>query len=154
MNSRLTVASHILGMLAFFEREQRPPATSEELAESLGTNAVVVRRVLSDLKVAGLVDSKRGPGGGSVLARDPRQITLRQAYDAICTDGEQLLGRYPGEVGPTCQVAPVIAEYLDELFHEAEEALVRRLGEVTVDQMSREIVNRLRRRVTRRRAVQ
>jgi len=152
MNSRLTVASHILGMLAFFEREKKPPATSEELADSLGTNPVVVRRVLSDLKAAGLVDSKRGPGGGSVLARDPRQITLRQAYDAVCVEGEQLLGRYPGDVGPACQVAPVIAQYLDELFQEAEEALVRRLGQVTVDEMSREIVSRLQRRLPRRRS--
>jgi DNA-binding IscR family transcriptional regulator len=139
-------------MLAYYERSGKPPATSVELAESIGTNPVVVRRVLAELGAAGLVESRRGRGGGSVLARDARRITLRDAYEAVTSAGENLLGRHAGELGPSCQVAPVIAEYLDELFREAEEALVRRLSEVTVDEMSRAIVDRLQSRPARRAA--
>lgn len=141
----MTMASHILGLLAYFEREQSRGVTSEELAESIGTNPVVVRRVLGDLKAAGLIDSRRGPGGGSVLARDAKTITLRHAYEAVRGDHQHLLGGYTGEVSARCQVAPVIAAYLDDLYREAEEALVRRLEQVSVDEMSRDIVSRLRR---------
>lgn len=146
MNSRLTVAAHIVGMIAFLEREQQRTATSDELADSIGTNPVVVRRMLAQLKRAGLVHSRRGVGGGSLLSRDPRSISLRQVYEAVEAAPHELLGRYAGEVGANCRVAPVIAEYLDDLFEEAEEALLAHLAAVSVDEMSHAIVDRLRRR--------
>jgi Rrf2 family protein len=146
MNSRLTVAAHVLGMIAHLEREERRGATSEELAESVGTNAVVIRRVLGQLKAAGLIDSRRGAGGGSVLRRDPRSITLRDVHEAVEEDGCGLIGRHASAVGARCPVAPVIAQYLDELYVEAEEALKRTLDAVTVDAMSREVIARVRQR--------
>ena len=83
MNSRLTVASHVLGMIAFCEREGGRGITSDELAESVGTNAVVIRRILAQLKHAGLITSRRGAGVGSVLARPASAITLRMVHDAV-----------------------------------------------------------------------
>ena len=145
MNSRLTVAAHVLGIIAHLEREEGRGATSEELAESVGTNAVVIRRVLGQLKAAGLVHSRRGAGGGSVLGRDPREITLRAVYEAVQEEGCGLIGRHAGALGEHCPVAPVIAHYLDELYVEAEEALKRTLASVTVDAMSREVMARVRR---------
>lgn len=144
MNSRLTVAAHVLGIIAYLEREERRGATSDELAESVGTNAVVIRRVLGQLKAAGIVDSRRGAGGGSVLSRDPRDITLRVVYEAVQDDCCELIGRHAGAVGANCPVAPVIANYLDELYVEAEEALKRTLAGVTIDAMSREVMERVR----------
>ncbi len=148
MNSRLTVASHVLGLIAYLERERGRGATSDELAESVGTNAVVIRRVLGQLKLAGLVDSRRGAGGGSVLARDPRDITLRAVYEAVQEHGSDLIGRHANGVGEDCPVAPVIAEYLDELYIDAEEALKRTLAQVTVDSMSKDVMTRVRSRMT------
>lgn len=147
MNSRLTVASHVLGLIAYLEREEGRGATSDELAESVGTNAVVIRRVLGQLKAAGIVDSRRGAGGGSVLARDPREITLRTVYEAVQEEGSALIGRHANGVGKDCPVAPVIAEYLDELYVDAEEALRHTLARVTVDAMSRDVVHRVRARM-------
>lgn len=144
MNSRLTVAAHVLGLIAYLEREERRGATSDELAESVGTNAVVIRRVLLQLKAAGLIDSRRGAGGGSVLGRDPRQITLRAVYEAVQDDGCGLIGRHAGALGEHCPVAPVMASYLDELYTDAEEALKATLANVTVDSMSREVMARVR----------
>lgn len=147
MNSRLTVAAHVLGLIAFLEREEGRGATSDELAESVGTNAVVIRRVLGQLKHAGIVDSRRGAGGGSVLARAPESITLRTVYEAVQEDGAELLGRHANGVGADCPVAPVIAEYLDELYLDAEEALKRTLARVTIDTMSRDVMARARARM-------
>lgn len=138
------MASHVLGLIAFLEREHGRGATSDELAESVGTNAVVIRRILGQLKCAGLIDSRRGVGGGSVLCRDPREITLRTVYEAV-EDGDcSLIGRHASGVGEHCPVAPTIAAYLDELYVEAEEALKRTLATVTVDSMSREVMSRVR----------
>ncbi len=145
MNSRLTVAAHILGLLAAREQMAGCAATSEQLAASVGTNPVVVRRVLSQLKAAGLVDSKRGVGGGTVLARDPTEITLRMVYEAVEAPDCEMIGRHAASVGTQCAVAPVIAEYLDELYADAEEALRRRLEVVTVAQMAKSVMDRVRR---------
>jgi Rrf2 family protein len=143
MTCRFTLAVHILGMLAWVERERGVSATSEELAKSINTNPVVVRRVLGDLRRAGLVDTKRGVGGGVTLAKGAAQITLRHAYEAI-EEGEHLFAGYPSGPNPRCPVGSVLAEYLSEIYGLAEESMKRSLGKVTIDSMVRDLSVRLR----------
>lgn len=158
MTCRFTLAVHILGMLAWSTRERSlresgvrdgsgrdatDPVTSEELARSINTNPVVVRRVLGDLRRAGLVDTKRGVGGGVTLARPATSITLRDAYEAI-EEGEDLFGGYPSGPNPRCTVGPTLAGYLEEVFGRAEESLKKSLARVTIDSMVKEIVARVR----------
>ncbi len=145
MNSRLAVATHILGILTVEERERQRSVTSDELAARIGTNPVVVRRILLQLKEASLVESRRGAGGGTVLARDPRRINLRQVYEAVSRDAPEVLGRHASAYG-TCEVAPLITEYLDEVCGAAEEAMLARLATVTIDEVSQQVLDRLRRR--------
>jgi DNA-binding IscR family transcriptional regulator len=146
VNQRLTIAAHVLGLLAHHERSGRGTMTSEELAESVGTSPVVVRRVMAQLTRAGLLVTRRGVGGGAVVARAPEQITLRDAYDAVTAHEGELLGRHSHANGTSCPIAPVLAEYLNELYSDAEEALLRTLEGVTVAAMTREVIDRLERR--------
>ena len=138
MNIELPIAIHILGILAAFPGRS---LTSETLARTFGTNPVVLRRVLAKLQRAGLVETRRGAGGGSLLARPPETIHLRAAYEAVVEDSV-LLRRHPGHCGEG--VAPVIAGYINELHADAEQALLERLEAVTVEQMSRELGSRIR----------
>ncbi|NPC84472.1 Rrf2 family transcriptional regulator, partial [Pyxidicoccus fallax] len=96
------MAAHMLGMLACAEREACDSLTSESMARSIQTNPVVVRRLLRDLARAGLVETKRGVGGGVSLARSAEDITLRDVYEAVEEDAE-LLGRYPSGPSPLCR---------------------------------------------------
>ena len=80
VNSRFAVAIHILTMLAY---QQPELLTSGFIACSVTTNPVVIRRVLGDLRRAGLVTSQAGSGGGWKLRREPEQITLLDAYEAV-----------------------------------------------------------------------
>ncbi|MFK8025543.1 MAG: Rrf2 family transcriptional regulator, partial [Ilumatobacter sp.] len=91
VNSQLPIALHILGFLTSRNGE---PLTSEVMASTYGTSPVVLRRVLAKLQRAGLVETRRGASGGSLLARDPRTITLRDAYEAVSID-PQILPRHP-----------------------------------------------------------
>ena len=136
VNAQLTIAFHILGFLAARKGE---PLTSETLAETYGTSPVVLRRVLVKLQRAGLVETRRGVGGGSVLARAPEDIHLHEAYEAV-RQGDELLPRHPGEGGG---VAPIVGEYVNELYREAEKALVAQLEAVTVAQMDRVVRRRI-----------
>ena len=40
-------------------------------------------QILNDLRRAGLVESRRGMGGGYLLARKPETVTLRQIVEAV-----------------------------------------------------------------------
>jgi Rrf2 family protein len=140
-NSRFSVALHVLAHLA-----ERPdaPATSEELAACVGTNAVVVRRTLAGLRDAGLVASSRGHGGGWSLGRDAAGITLRDVYAAL---GERLLLAIdvagPGE---SCRIERAVSGTLDEFLDEAEALLAARLGRITLA----DLATRVRRPASRR----
>ncbi len=148
MTSRFTMAVHALGMLAC-EGASCPGGaadgkvlTSEAIAESIRTNPVVVRRVLADLRRAGLVETRRGVGGGVALARAPSRITLRCIWEAL-EGGEALFGRHPAGPNPRCQVGLAVADYLEDLYGHAEEALKASLGKVTLAQLQRDIAARL-----------
>lgn len=141
MNNQLPIALHIVGFLAASNGE---PLTSEKMAAVYGTSPVLLRRVLSKLKQAGLVVTQRGAKGGSVLAREASQISLREVFEAVRED-KPVLPEYSTKC--TGAVAPVLGNYLNELLAEAEEALLGKLETVTVAQMDRTVRRRIRQAV-------
>lgn len=141
MNSQLPIALHIVGFLA---SANGTPLTSEKMASVYGTSPVVLRRVLNKLRQAGLVQTQRGVNGGSVLAKSPSAINLREVYESI-QDDKSLLPEYSTKCSGTA--APVLGNYLDELFAQAEEALLAKLEGVTVAQMDRVVRRRIMRAV-------
>jgi DNA-binding IscR family transcriptional regulator len=72
MNSRFALSMHILTVLASSDGL----LTSEKIAEMVGTNPVVVRRLAQLLTKANMVQSRLGPGGGLKLFLAPNKITL------------------------------------------------------------------------------
>ena len=63
-----------------------------DIAERTGLPQPYLEQILLALKGAGLVRSKRGVGGGYVLARDPAEITLAQIVSAV--DGPIVVGDF------------------------------------------------------------
>jgi DNA-binding IscR family transcriptional regulator len=147
MHARFTVAAHVLALMAVSEKQKRSPMTSCAMAQSVGTHAVVVRRVLLMLKQRGLIATKRGSSGGTVLARDPSDIHLRHVYEAVMgNDDDAILGVRTTDEGPSdCPLGPVVKRYLTDLERDAHVALLRSLEAVTVAQMARTVSGRVRR---------
>ncbi|MGC2639049.1 MAG: Rrf2 family transcriptional regulator [Acidobacteriaceae bacterium] len=85
VNTRFATGVHALALLA---SEPDVLQTSDDVAGKLDTNPVVIRRVFSLLHQAGLVDSHKGPQGGSKLARPAKQISLAEIFGAL--DGREL----------------------------------------------------------------
>ncbi len=79
-NTRFYIAVHVLVLLAMYPEER---LTSEGIAVSVGTNPVIIRRIMGQLRKAGLVTSKIGAGGGCDLARPPEKIPLSEVYRAV-----------------------------------------------------------------------
>ena len=126
-NSRFAVAIHILTLLAF---KQDETLTSSYLACSVTTNPVVIRRILGDLRRAGLVVSQSGNGGGWRLTRLPEQITLFDAYTAV-KEG-CLFAMHHQKPNPACRIGGSIQQALTGFFTGAEAALEAQLGGTTL----------------------
>jgi Rrf2 family protein len=127
ISSRMAVAVHILAYLAW-KREE--PSTSEKLAVSVNTNPVVVRRIMGSLREAGLVQAQPGAGGGSMLVRDPAQITLLEVYRAV-EDGEDLFALH-ADPCRNCGIGSNIRDVLQGVFCRAHDAMQGVLREVTI----------------------
>lgn len=65
------------------ERKSRRPALVRAIAEAEGVPPQFLSKILYDLRKKGLVDSKKGPGGGYFLARDPATILLTEVVTAV-----------------------------------------------------------------------
>ncbi len=127
-NSRFAVAVHTLGFVGF--AEGRHPATSDDIAVSVNTNPVVIRRLLGMLREAGLVTSQPGPGGGWRLNRRPEAITLRDAYRAV--EPEPLFALPPRPPSAHCDVGRNVQQVLNRYFADAETAMEERLAQTTL----------------------
>lgn len=133
-SSRFAVAVHVLTLMAWAEEE---PLKSEQLAESVQTNPVVIRRMLCELAESKLVVSQTGSMGGSKLARDPQQITLLDIYQAVESPGVFSLHRHPPS--RHCPVGVNIGSVLNEVLDEVDTAVERVLSNITI----KDVVGRL-----------
>ena len=68
------------------------PTSVRDIAERTGLPQPYLEQILLALKGAGLVRSKRGVGGGYVLARDPSEIALSEILAAV--DGPIVVGDF------------------------------------------------------------
>lgn len=80
IDQRFAVSVHIMTVLAYHPETLM---TSEQLAGSIGTNPTVVRRLLSKLVEADLVESFKGKAGGVKLGKTAKEINLKDIYLAI-----------------------------------------------------------------------
>jgi Rrf2 family protein len=83
VSTRGDYASRALLSLALHAHSSAPPTSVRDLADRTGLPQPYLEQILLALKGAGLVRSKRGVGGGYVLARPPAQITLGQIVSAV-----------------------------------------------------------------------
>jgi len=86
VSTRGDYASRALLSLALHGSER--PTSVKEIAERTGLPQPYLEQILLSVKGAGLVRSKRGVGGGYVLARPPEEITLGEIVAAV--EGPQL----------------------------------------------------------------
>ena len=81
VTTRARYAIRALYDLAFHRRGQA--AQAKEIAAREQIPLRFLTQILQDLRKAGLVDARRGPGGGYALARPPEQITLADVLRAV-----------------------------------------------------------------------
>ena len=88
-------------------------------------------QVLGDLNRAGIVEARLGRAGGYRLSRPPSQISLLDILEAAEGDARRqtcvLSGRPCGQGIDPCEV--------HEMFYDAQQAILDRLAETSVDEV-------------------
>ena len=126
---KCSVAVHCL--IFIHEAKGIAKVTSNLLAQSTGSNPVVIRNILRALKKEGLITVARGTGGAELCA-DPSQITLYQIYSALEPNGlTSVMGIHPCE-GRSCPVAQNIRKVLEPPYHKIENAVKNAMEEITL----------------------
>jgi Rrf2 family iron-sulfur cluster assembly transcriptional regulator len=91
VSTRGDYASRALLSLALHADESGPTSV-RDIAERTGLPQPYLEQILLALKGAGIVRSKRGVGGGYILAREPALITLGEIVSAV--DGPIAVGDF------------------------------------------------------------
>lgn len=126
-NSQFSMAVHVLSMLA---RSKDENLKSDQIAKSVNTNAVVIRRLLGQLHQANLVVSQTGSNGGSRLARCPSEINLSEIYKAVnCGEVFALHAKGPNK---DCPVGKNIEAVLCCLQKDIDKGIEEKLSKYTL----------------------
>ncbi|MHC8406906.1 Rrf2 family transcriptional regulator [Pseudomonas sp. TMB3-21] len=131
-DTRLSRMLHVLIHIARHDQ----PATSDTIAQMLGTNPVVVRRTMALLKEEGYVRSEKGHRGGWTLAKPLTQITLLDIHQALGSSSLFAIGLSTDH--PECLVEQAVNAALTDAFDAAQALLIARLGSVTLEQLAQD----------------
>lgn len=130
ISSRFTIAVHIFACIDTFKNDFK--ITSDFLASSVNVNPVIIRKILSQLKKAGLVEVQRGSGGASI-AKPLADISFRDIYFAVeCIENGELF-HFHENPSSKCPVGRNIHNVLDDKLTRIQKALEDELQKITLE---------------------
>ena len=130
ITSRFTIAVHIITAIDYFKDMDR--VNSDFLAGSVGVNPVIVRTVISQLREAGIVNTRRG-SSGATLAKSLEEITFYDIYKAVgSVNEEEGLFHFHEQPNPDCPVGRNIHKALDGKLDAVQKVLEDKLRQLTL----------------------
>lgn len=127
MDTRFSSAIHTLIMIA----GANTPMTSDQIAESVGTNASYIRKITGLLKKRDIIESRQGISGFTLLV-DPEELSLLRVYQAIAeTDRVHVFDLHQNP-NDECIVGRHILPVLSDVFRGIEEKAEQELKTTTL----------------------
>lgn len=120
ISTKFTIAIHILIATEYFGGEMK--VTSDLLSKSIGSNPVIIRNIMSQLRNSKIIDVKRGPGG-IFLTRDLSEISFLDVYKSVETSSSENLFKFHDNPNPSCPVGRYIHLGLDDHLKEIQKKL-------------------------------
>jgi len=136
ISSRFTVAVHMLALISFDEYGN---LTSRQIADSVNTNPVVIRRLMTKLKEAEFIDVSQG-NSGIELIKPLSDITLFDIYKAVEVVDEKELFQIHENTNIKCVVGANIQMVLEVILENAQAAMEGVLKNVTLENIVSKII--------------
>ncbi|MBD3948317.1 Rrf2 family transcriptional regulator [Tuanshanicoccus lijuaniae] len=130
MDTKFSVALHILAMIS----ESKEVLSSQALADSVGTNASYIRKVIALLKNAGIISSQQGRTGYQ-LSKAPDEISLLEIYFATQEVNHISLFQIHQNANSECPVGQHIEEAMIPIYMNVEKHLEDELANQTLEQV-------------------
>lgn len=135
ISSRFTLAVHIFACIDTFGSEYK--VTSDFLAGSTNVNPVIIRKILGQLKGAGLIEVARGTGG-AVVTKPLDEITFLDIYNAVeCVENGKLF-HFHENPSTNCPVGRNIHHILDDKLIRVQNAMEKELASITLADIKRD----------------
>jgi DNA-binding IscR family transcriptional regulator len=131
ISGKFAITIHILTLLTKYPNDY---LSSEYIAGSINLNPVLVRKEIANLKTHHIVESKEGKNGGTKLAIDPSNITLKQIFEM--TFEIIGLGYAKNQPNPDCPVGKKINQNLSSLYADMNEKISLQLEGISLEDFS------------------
>ncbi len=138
ISSRFTIAIHIFACIDVFGNDYK--ITSDFLASSVNVNPVIIRRLLTQLKAAGLITVARGTGG-TAIAKPLDEITFYDIYLAVECIEDNKLFHFHDNPSALCPVGRNIHKALDDKLERVQAAMEREMKSITLEDVKNDIEN-------------
>lgn len=135
VDTRFSLSVHVMMTLAYNKDEL---VNSEYLAGVLKTNPTFVRKIVSRLVEAELVESFRGKGGGIRIARAPSDISLSEIYCAAVEE-KCLVSTHKKPVMKSCPVSCCMEDILDDIVNGIEDTTKTYLSRMHLSDLLRKV---------------
>ena len=130
VNTQFSIAVHIMAGLAY---RCDKDTTSASLAMSVNTSPSFVRRVLARLSKAGLVRTVTGKAGACWLAKEAKDISLLDIYEAV--DAPKAFSIHTYSEQKACPVSCHIKPALDKALETTQKAMEASLADISLAQI-------------------
>lgn len=133
---KLSDAVHVLSYLYIYRDGD---LSSRAIAKSVESNPSVVRQLMSDLREAGIIETRKGAAAPR-LAKQPSEISLREIYLAINMD-HNLLHIDP-KTNPKCIVGGNIQDTLNDFYGRVQKSAFDEMSKITLADIIDDVLNR------------
>ncbi|MDQ0495357.1 Rrf2 family transcriptional regulator [Paenibacillus brasilensis] len=137
ISSRFSIAVHMLSLI----HVRADYLTSDQIADSVNTNPVIIRQITRLLKKSGLIGVRRGTGG-SFLLKEAAEISLYNVYKAVeAIENDQLFNTHENP-NPNCWVGANINQVLELILIKAQHAMESILQNVSIQEITELIIQK------------
>ena len=141
ISSRFTLAIHIFACIDTFGNEYK--VTSDFLSRSTNVNPVIIRKILGQLKGAGLIEVARGTGG-TTITKPLKEITFLDVYHAVeCIENGNLF-HFHDNPNTNCPVGRNIHYVLDDKILRVQSSMEKELASITLEDLKQDMEKYLR----------
>ena len=136
ISSRFTLAIHIFACVDIFKNDYK--VTSDFISKSTNVNPVIIRKILLQLRNAGLIEVARGTGG-TTITRPLSEITFLDIYRAVDCVEDNTLFHFHENPNEKCPVGRNIHNVLDDKLQRVQTAMERELQSITLEDVKKDL---------------
>lgn len=137
MDGIFIIAVHALVYLGHVEDY----VSSEQLAKNICANPARIRKVMSQLRNKGFIETKEGKLGGYKISKDPRTITLKDIASALNSSFAKPTWKSE-DFDKNCLISTHMKDIMDSLGQEMDKILYKFLEQISIKEIENKILRK------------